>query len=61
MDRPPSTISPQLALILNDLGSVAFVISWLPPAIFVAAAVLSAGHRGHRAAQRDRCALPPNP
>ena len=30
-------ISPQLALILNDLGSVAFVISWLPFAIFVAA------------------------
>ena len=33
-----STISPQLALVLNDLGSVAFVISWLPFAIFVAAA-----------------------
>lgn len=30
-------ISPQLALVLNDLGSVAFVISWLPCAIFVAA------------------------
>ena len=31
-------ISPQLALVLNDLGSVAFVVSWLPAAIFVAAA-----------------------
>ena len=33
-----STISPQLALVLNDLGGAAFVISWLPFAIFVAAA-----------------------
>jgi len=39
-----STISPQLALVLNDLGSVAFVISWLPSAIFVAAAA-AALHR----------------
>ena len=31
-------ISPQLALVLNDLGAVGFVISWLPSAIFVAAA-----------------------
>ena len=37
-------ISPQLALVLNDLGSVAFVISWLPSAIFVAAAA-AALHR----------------
>ena len=33
-----STISPQLPLVLDDLGGVAFVISWLPSAIFVAAA-----------------------
>lgn len=39
-----STISPQLALVLNDLGGVAFVISWLPFAIFVAAAA-AALHR----------------
>jgi hypothetical protein len=39
-----STISPQLALVLNDLGAVAFVISWLPSAIFVAAAA-AALHR----------------
>jgi hypothetical protein len=31
-------IGPQLALVLNDLGGVAFVISWLPSAIFIAAA-----------------------
>ena len=37
-------ISPQLALVLNDLGAVAFVISWLPSAIFVAAAA-AALHR----------------
>jgi len=37
-------ISPQLALVLNDLGTVAFVISWLPSAIFVAAAA-AALHR----------------
>ena len=37
-------ISPQLALVLNDLGGVAFVISWLPFAIFVAA-VAAALHR----------------
>ena len=39
-----SAISPQLALVLNDLGGVAFVISWLPSAIFVAAAA-AALHR----------------
>jgi hypothetical protein len=39
-----SAISPQLALVLNDLGAVAFVISWLPSAIFVAAAA-AALHR----------------
>jgi len=39
-----STISPQLALVLNDLGAVAFVISWLPSEIFVAAAA-AALHR----------------
>jgi hypothetical protein len=34
-------ISPQLALVLNDLGAVAFVISWVPSAIFVAAAAVA--------------------
>jgi hypothetical protein len=37
-------ISPPLALVLNDLGGVAFVISWLPFAIFVGAAA-AALHR----------------
>ena len=41
-----SAISPQLALVLNDLGSVAFVISWLPFAIFVAAAAAALHHVG---------------
>jgi len=31
-------ISPQLALVLNDMSGVAFVISWLPFAIFTGAA-----------------------
>jgi hypothetical protein len=31
-------LSPQLAQVLNDLSGVAFVISWMPCAIFVAAA-----------------------
>ena len=39
-------ISPQLALVLNDLGSVAFVVSWLPAAIFVAAAAAALHHAG---------------
>jgi len=33
-----SHMSPQLALVLNDLSGVAFVICWLPFAVFVAAA-----------------------
>ena len=37
-------IGPQLALVLNDLASVTFVISWLPFAVFVAAAA-AALHR----------------
>jgi hypothetical protein len=41
-----STISPQLALVLNDLGGVAFVISWLPFAIFVAAAAATLHRAG---------------
>jgi hypothetical protein len=41
-----SAISPQLALVLNDLGGVAFVISWLPFAIFVAAAAAALHHVG---------------
>src|SRR5690348_10284471 len=39
-------IGPQLALVLNDLGTVAFVISWLPSAIFVAAAAAALYHAG---------------
>jgi hypothetical protein len=39
-----SHISPQLAQVLNDMSTVAFVISWLPFAIFVAAAA-AALHR----------------
>jgi hypothetical protein len=31
------TLSPEVAQVLNDLGSAAFVISWLPYAAFVAA------------------------
>jgi hypothetical protein len=39
-------ISPQLAQVLNDMSGVAFVISWLPFAVFVAAAAAGL----HRAA-----------
>lgn len=39
-------ISPELAQVLNDMSAVAFVISWLPFAIFVAAAAAGL----HRAA-----------
>ena len=49
-----STISPQLALVLNDLGSVAFVISWLPFAIFVAAAA-AALHRAGLVGRPTAC------
>jgi hypothetical protein len=41
-----STISPQLALVLNDLGAVAFVISWLPFAVFVAGAAAALRRAG---------------
>jgi hypothetical protein len=37
LDLNRHTLSPQLAQLLNDLGSAAFVISWLPFAIFVGA------------------------
>jgi hypothetical protein len=37
LDLDRHTLSPQLAQLLNDLGSAAFVISWLPFAIFVGA------------------------
>jgi hypothetical protein len=47
-------ISPQLALVLNDLGSVAFVISWLPFAIFVAAAA-AALHRAGLVGRPTAC------
>jgi hypothetical protein len=43
-------ISPQLAQVLNDMSGVAFVISWLPFAIFIAAAAAGL----HRAAQVGR-------
>jgi hypothetical protein len=43
-------ISPQLAQVLNDMSGVAFVISWLPFAIFVAAAAAGL----HRAAPVGR-------
>ena len=49
----PQGPHPQLALVLNDLGGVAFVISWLPSAIFVAAAAAAL----HRAALLP-CPLP---
>lgn len=42
--------SPQLAQVLNDMSGVAFVISWLPFAIFVAAAAAGL----HRAALAGR-------
>lgn len=38
LDR--TTISPQLAQVLNDMNSVAFVVGWLPYAVFVAGAAL---------------------
>jgi hypothetical protein len=36
LDLDRSTLSPQLAQLLNDLNSAAFVVSWLPFAVFVA-------------------------
>jgi len=35
------TLTPQLAQLLNDMGSALFVISWLPAAIFVGATALA--------------------
>jgi hypothetical protein len=37
LDLDRHTLSPQLAQLLNDFGSAAFVLSWLPFAIFVGA------------------------
>ena len=39
-------MSPQLALVLNDLSGVTFIICWLPFAIFVAATA-AALHRAY--------------
>jgi hypothetical protein len=38
LDLDRKTLSPQLAQLLNDMGGAAFVISWLPFAVFVGAA-----------------------
>jgi len=35
------TLSPEVAQVLNDFGTAAFVISWLPFAVFVAAAAFA--------------------
>ncbi|MGH8888848.1 MAG: hypothetical protein ACRDV3_03705 [Acidothermaceae bacterium] len=35
------TLSPDVAQVLNDLGSAAFIVSWLPYAAFVAAAAFA--------------------
>jgi len=40
LDLDRKTLSPQLAQLLNDLGCAAFVISWVPFAVFVAATAL---------------------
>lgn len=37
LDLDRKTLSPQLAQLLNDIGGAAFVISWLPFAVFVGA------------------------
>jgi hypothetical protein len=37
LDLDRHTLSPQLAQMLNDFGSAAFVLSWLPFAIFIGA------------------------
>jgi hypothetical protein len=37
LDLDRHTLSPQLAQLLNDFGSAAFVLSWLPFAIFIGA------------------------
>jgi hypothetical protein len=41
LDLDRHTLSPQLAQLLNDFGSAAFVLSWLPFAIFVGAAAVA--------------------
>jgi hypothetical protein len=41
LDLNRHTLSPQLAQLLNDLGSAAFVISWLPFAIFIGALAIA--------------------
>jgi hypothetical protein len=42
MDR--HHISPQLAQVLNDMNGVSFVMSWLPFAVFIAAAATALRH-----------------
>jgi hypothetical protein len=41
LDLDRHTLSPQLAQLLNDLGGGAFVLSWLPFAIFVGAVAVA--------------------
>jgi hypothetical protein len=41
LDLDRHTLSPQLAQLLNDFGTTAFVLSWLPFAIFVGATAVA--------------------
>jgi hypothetical protein len=41
LDLDRHTLSPQLAQLLNDFGSAAFVLSWLPFGIFVGATAVA--------------------
>jgi len=41
LDVDRKTLSPDVAQMLNDFGTAAFVVSWLPCAAFVAAAALA--------------------
>jgi hypothetical protein len=41
LDLDRKTLTPQLAQLLNDFGSAAFVISWVPFAVFVAATAMA--------------------
>lgn len=46
LDLDRHTLSPQLAQVLNDINGAAFVLSWLPFAIFVGATALALGEIG---------------
>jgi hypothetical protein len=41
LDLDRHTLSPQLAQLLNDFGAAAFVLSWLPFAIFIGATAVA--------------------